>query len=89
MNKTSIEWTHRPETGGVDFPLIAAVPYVMSATQQAMAKRLFDQIGVSPQDGARSADPLIIGQILGVHQGYSGRKTASFLIAWHLDLRTL
>lgn len=62
----------------------------MSATQEAMASKIFDQIGISPQGKVRQADPLIIGQILGERSGYSGeRKTASFLIAWHLDLRAL
>jgi hypothetical protein len=73
----------------LEFPVIAAVPSVMSATQRAMAFRVFDQIGISPQGSVRAADPLIIGQILGVQSGWTYRKTASFLIAWHLDLRTL
>ena len=79
----------------IEFPVIAAVPLVMSATEQAMAAKLFDQIGVSPQGRARNADPLIIGQILGQARGWNygaGQaryRTASFLIAWHLDVRTL
>jgi hypothetical protein len=73
----------------IEFPIIAAVPYVMNATQEAMALKLFDQVGVSPQGAGRHPDPLIIGHILGPHSGYQGRKRCSFLIAWHLDLRTL
>lgn len=76
------------EFDSIEFPVIAAVPYVMNATQKAMSLRVFDQIGISPQGSVRAADPLIIGQILGHRHGYQ-RKTVSFLIAWHLDLRTL
>jgi hypothetical protein len=76
------------EFDAIEFPVIAAVPYVMNATQAAMNFRVFDQIGISPQGSVRSADPLIIGQILGHRKRWS-RKTVSFLIAWHLDLRTL
>ena len=61
---------------------------MMNATQEAMALRVFDQVGISPQGSVRAADPLIIGQILGHKEGYK-RKTISFLIAWHLDLRSL
>jgi predicted transcriptional regulator len=76
------------EYDSIEFPVIAAVPYVMNVTQQAMALRVFDQIGISPQGSIRAADPLIIGQILGLRSGWK-RKMVSFLIAWHLDLRTL
>lgn len=74
----------------IDFPAIAAVPLVMTATHAAMVARIFDQIGVSPQGSRRNADPLIIGQIFGERRGGPHtRRTASFLIAWHLDVRTL
>jgi hypothetical protein len=76
------------EFDSIEFPVIAAVPYVMNATQAAMNFRVFDQIGISPQGSVRAADPLIIGQILGNKSGYQQKKV-SFLIAWHLDLRTL
>lgn len=74
----------------VEFPIIAAHPEVMSATKRAMALRIFDEIGVSPQN-TRKGDPLIIGHVLGAASGYGGqqRKAVSFLIAWHLDLRVL
>lgn len=72
----------------IEFPVIAAVPYVMRATEEAMAMRVFDQIGISPQGSVPAADPLIIGQIQTSASRWKG-KTVSFLIAWHLDLRTL
>lgn len=70
----------------IAFPIEAARAEVMSASAEAMALRCFDAIGICPQ--SRKGDPLIIGQILGPKIGYK-QKTISFLIAWHLDLRTL
>lgn len=70
----------------IQFPIECARPAVMNATAAAMALRLFDGVGICPQ--SRRGDPLIIGQVLGPKVGYS-QKVISFLIAWHLDLRTL
>lgn len=70
----------------IEFPIEAARTEVMSATAEAMALRVFDQIGICPQ--TRKGDPLIIGKILGPGRRWS-RKEVSFLVAWHLDLRTL
>lgn len=70
----------------VAFPIEAARVEVMSAAAEAMALKVFDQVGICPQ--TRKGDPLIIGKILGPKIGYT-QKEVSFLIAWHLDLRTL
>lgn len=70
----------------VAFPMEAAVAEVMDATAEALAKKIFDEVGICPQ--SRRGDPLIIGRILGPKVGYM-QKEVSFLIAWHLDLRTL
>lgn len=70
----------------IQFPIEAARPEVMDATAEAMALRVFEQIGICPQ--SRKGDPLIIGQVLGPKVGFT-QKQVSFLIAWHLDLRTL
>lgn len=70
----------------IEFPIEAARPEVMTATAEAMALRVFDEIGICPQ--SRKGDPLIIGTVLSPKVGYS-QKRVSFLIAWHLDLRTL
>jgi hypothetical protein len=84
--KHADQW--RTDFDDVDFPLIAARPVVMDATQQAMALKVFDQVGICPPK--RKGDPLIIGQILlpPIKWG-TALKTASFLIAWHLDLNVL
>jgi len=86
----------------MEFPVAVAVPQVMDATAEAMALKIFDQIGICPAKGLRAStwrktqlppsrdpDPLIVGQVLSPKQGYSGGRPVSFLIAWHLDLRTL
>lgn len=74
------------------FPLMAARPVVMNATAEAMALKVFDQIGIClPTRDAgvtRRGDPLIIGQILGRREGYS-QKCISFIIAWYLNLNDL
>lgn len=69
----------------VQFPVVAARAEVLDATAEAMALKVFDQIGICPPQ--RKGDPLIVGQVrLG---GRYSEKLVSFIIAWHLDLRTL
>jgi hypothetical protein len=70
----------------MEFPVTAVHPEVLSATQQAMALRVFDEIGICPE--TRKADPMIIGRILRPKVGWT-QKRCSFLIAWFLDVRTL
>lgn len=91
------EWYYHPRNfRNPDFPFAVARPEVMDATAEAMALKLFDHIGICHQTAGRNArqrgkgDPLIIGQIIvdATHYGYI-KKPVSFLIAWHLDLRTL
>jgi hypothetical protein len=67
----------------VEFPLRSARAEVMSATAEAMALQVFDEIGICPQ--TRKADPLIIGRILLPDSD----RAVSFLIAWHLNLNEL
>ena len=71
------------------FPVECARPEIMSATAEAISLKLFDAIGICPQ-GTVNADPLIIARILQKkYSGHQERKMVSFLLAWHLDLRTL
>ena len=67
----------------VEFPIRSARAEVMSATAEAMALKVFDEIGICPQ--TRKPDPLIIGRILLP----GSDKSVSFLIAWHLNLNEL
>jgi hypothetical protein len=69
------------------FPLNVARPQIMEATAQAMVAKCFDEIGICPQ--TKQADPLIIGRIATKRRGWQEPSMISFLIAWHLDLRTL
>jgi hypothetical protein len=72
----------------IEFPFAAAHSVVMDATSHAMALKMFDRIGIVPQTGRKlRGDPIILGQIVR-KEGYT-EKVASFLIAWHLDVRTL
>jgi hypothetical protein len=66
-----------------------AKPQIMHATSDAMALKIFDEIGVIP-NYRRKVDPIIIGAI------YRPDATAkqywepvSFLIAWHLRTETI
>jgi hypothetical protein len=73
----------------IEFPIIAAQAVVMDATANAMALNLFDAIGICPQSRPKG-DPLIIGQIWQARtNGWGAPKMASFILAWHLDVRTL
>jgi hypothetical protein len=72
----------------INFPLAIAHPVVMNTVAAAMAKKIFDRIGIVPASHRRlKGDPIVLGQITR-KEGYS-TKTASFLIAWYLDPRTL
>jgi hypothetical protein len=70
----------------IEFPMAIAHSVVMDATAHAMSLKLFDRIGVVPST-ATAGDPIVLGQFT-MKQGYA-TKTASFLIAWYLDPRTL
>lgn len=72
----------------LEFPLAVANPLVMDAVSEAMKLKIFDRIGIVPRQGrAMRGDPIVLGQIT-TKQGYT-TKTASFLVAWYLDVRTL
>ena len=75
----------------LEFPLCVAQPLIMEATTAAMQLNIFDRIGVvqgrSHTVRQQKGDPIVLGQIR-IKEGY-GYRTASFLIAWYLDPRTL
>jgi hypothetical protein len=64
----------------------------MNATAEAMALKVFDQIGIAnPVRNVgvqRKGDPLIIGQVLSKRVGWT-QKCVSFIIAWYLNLDEL
>jgi len=71
----------------MEFPLAIAHPVVMDATARAMSLKIFDRIGIVRDRNQTSGDPIVLGQITR-KVGWQ-LKTASFLIAWYLDPRTL
>ena len=71
----------------MEFPLAIAHPLVMDATARAMSMKIFDRVGVVRDRSQTSGDPIVLGQITR-KVGWQ-LKTASFLIAWYLDPRTL
>lgn len=72
----------------LEFPANMARLHVMDATSRAMALKIFDEIGMLPEDYKRNPDPMIIGRIIDPRpSGY--HKRVSFMIAWHIDTRTL
>jgi hypothetical protein len=68
----------------VDFPYKLAKPQVLDSTSKAMARMIFDKIGVTPHRRARNQDPMIVGQITCKGRP-SQEKDISFLITWWVD----
>jgi len=74
----------------VDFPFHLVKPQVLESTNRAMALKLFDEIGVLPQQKAaakRNPDPIVAGRIIrreGTHT-----RSVTFLISWWIDTRDL
>lgn len=66
----------------VEFPLMAAKPVLMNAAAQAMALKIFDEIGIAPN--IRGRDPFVVGTVQG-----PAHRNVIFLIAWYLDTRAL
>jgi hypothetical protein len=67
----------------VAFPVIVAKPQVMNATAQAMALKVFDQIGVTQEFvRGRRGDPVVVGKILNPRHN---APDLTFFIAWYLD----
>lgn len=77
------------EFEAIDFPIQMAKPRIMEATSRAMALHIFDEFGILPQ--AKKEDPLIVGRILNpkAPSWNQDDKCVTFIIAWHLDTRSL
>lgn len=72
-----------------EFPLSMAKPKVMEATTRAMALKLFDDFGILPGIKAK-ADPIIVGRLIDPRNTLKfNPRCVSFMVAWHLDTRTL
>ncbi len=68
----------------VDFPVSLVKPTVMRATEQAMALKIFDQMGLVRNDSGR--DPIIVGQLL---DPLGNGRRVTFFVAWWLDTASL
>lgn len=95
-NKGNLTDTHYQaiEFGELEFPLAMAKPRIMEATSRAMALRIFDEFMILPADAApqghtiKTTDPIIMGTVLRRYGVYE-EKRVSFMIAWHIDTRSL
>jgi hypothetical protein len=70
----------------VTFPFTTVKPEIARATSDAMALKVFDEIGCLPNHrrGTTAGDPILVGQI--AHKAGYNEKRFSFLIAWFMDL---
>ena len=72
----------------LDFPFATAKPAILSAAEQALADKFFDDLGALP-GSRRKGDPIIVGRIYDPrHKRYSPRFV-TFMIAWFVDTRDL
>jgi hypothetical protein len=82
--------------GELEFPFALSRPRLMEATSRAMALRLFDEFMILPAEAAprpgrttvTRQDPIILG-VIACRFGASREKTASFMVAWHINTRDL
>lgn len=70
----------------LEFPANMARFHVMTAATRAMAMRIFDELGFLPADTKRNPDPLLIGRLIDPRPT---KNRVSFMIAWHIDTKTL
>lgn len=74
----------------LEFPANMAKLHIMDATTRAMQMKIFDELGMMPADRQRHPDPILVGRINDPRPvGYGTKKFVTFMIAWHLDTRTL
>lgn len=73
----------------LEFPINMSKPHIMEATSRAMALKIFDDFGILPDPNPKK-DPVIIARIRDprIPHRYA-QRFVSFIVAWHLDTRTL
>jgi len=67
----------------ITFPFALSKPHILTATERAMALKIFDEIGVSPARTFRKKDPVVVGRIKYLSRNFD------FLIAWFIPVSTL
>ena len=75
----------------LEFPISMSKPKIMEATTRAMALNIFDEIGILPgfAPAESKGDPMIIARMKVPNWVGANQRWVSFIIAWHLDTRTL
>ena len=74
----------------IEFPVNMLKPRIMESTGRAMALKIFDELGVLPQDFKRNPDPVILGRIFEPKKhGNHSQKVITFMVAWHLNTKDL
>jgi hypothetical protein len=75
----------------IEFPIQMAKPKIMKAATRAMALKIFDELGIFPED--RKKDPIIIARMkvpsASAYMSRFGPRYVSFVVAWHLNTRDL
>lgn len=74
------------EYAEIDFPIRLVRPEVLQAYGKAAKEKLFDSIGIMP-DNRKDRDPMIIGTIE-MNEG-AKKKRVSFLVAWWIPVSSL
>lgn len=79
---------HATDWKEMEFPMNMAKPNIMEATDRAMMKKIFDEFGVLP-GATKKVDPIIVGRIKVPCAGAYTERVVTFLIAWHLNTKTI
>ena len=70
----------------IDFPFKLAKPAILNATANALAEKVFDEIGVLPT--RPGSDPMVIGRIKRSTGAYQF-ESVDFVIVWFIDTKDL
>lgn len=71
----------------VGFPIAIVKPQLIEATDRAMQRKIFDEIGVCvPTRSGSRGDPLILGRI---YRDRKRQKAVCFVIGWYVQVRDL
>lgn len=87
------ETTYTQDAWAVDydeelmFPFSLAKAEILELTGEALAKRIFDELGVAPRR-LRGNDPMVIGRVV-LRDGRYNQRILNFLICWFVDVDTL
>lgn len=82
--KEETTYSSAPHYDAPDFPVRLVKPVVLQRAQQAMALRIFDEIGMVRQDSQTGGrDPIMVGRV----RSDNGRqpRVATFFLAWWLN----